>query len=81
MDWLAADRVATELMGVDFSKIGYLTYCANAGTLGEGDLSKIEIVGPALADHIKKYQLPKNWDEQILWQQPMPKAPGSHSKS
>jgi uncharacterized protein (DUF362 family) len=81
MDWLAADRVATELMGVDFSKIGYLTYCANAGTLGEGDLSKIEIVGPALADHIKKYQLPKNWGDQILWQQPMPKAPGSYSKS
>ena len=24
MDWLAADRVGAELMGVDFSKIGYL---------------------------------------------------------
>ena len=43
-DWLAADRVAVELMGIDFAKVGYLNYCAQAG-LGEGDLQKIEIVG------------------------------------
>ena len=30
--------------GIDFAKIGYLNYCAQAG-LGEGDLKKIEIVG------------------------------------
>jgi len=39
-DWLAADRVAVELMGIDFAMIGYLNYCAEAG-LGEGDLHKI----------------------------------------
>ena len=27
-DWLSADRVAVELMGIDFAKIGYLNYCA-----------------------------------------------------
>ena len=70
LDWLAADRVAAELMGVDVSKIGYLTYCAQAGDRGEGDLSKIEIVGPAIKDHVKNYRLPNSWNQIISWQQP-----------
>jgi uncharacterized protein (DUF362 family) len=74
LDWLAADRVATELMGVDFSKIGYLTYCAQTGTMGQADLSRIEILGPVLKDHIRKYQLPKEWDQLVTWQQPIKKT-------
>jgi uncharacterized protein (DUF362 family) len=74
LDWLAADRVATELMGIDFGHIGYLTYCTQSGTLGQGDLSKIEIVGPAIKDHVKKYQLPPAWDSQSSWQDPIKKA-------
>jgi len=31
-------------MGIDFSMIGYLNYCAQAGS-GVADLSKIGIVG------------------------------------
>ncbi len=71
LDWLAADRVATELMGVDFSKIGYLTYCAQAGHMGQADLSQIEILGPALKDHTRKYQVPREWDHLVTWQQPI----------
>ena len=74
LDWLAADRVGTELMGVDFSKIGYLTYCAQAGNMGQADLSQIEILGPALKDHIKPYQLPKEWDHLVTWQEPIKKT-------
>ena len=74
LDWLAADRVAVELMGVDVGKIGYLTYCIQAGDLGEGDLRKIEIVGPALKDHVRTYQLPKTWERITSWQQPMAKT-------
>ena len=70
LDWLAADRVGAELMGVDFNKIGYLKYCADAGDRGQGDLRKIEIVGPAIKDHAKTYQLPRNWDKIQGWQQP-----------
>jgi len=70
MDWLAADRVAVELMGIDFAKVGYLNYCAQIGTLGQADLSKIEIIGPAIKDHVRKYQLPDNVDEQLIWQRP-----------
>jgi uncharacterized protein (DUF362 family) len=69
LDWLAADRVGAELMGVDVGKIGYLSYCIQSGDLGQGDLSKIEIVGPALKDHIRTYQLPKTWAKITSWQQ------------
>jgi uncharacterized protein (DUF362 family) len=69
-DWLAADRVALELMGIDFAKVGYLNYCAQAG-LGEADLSKIEIVGPALKNYIKPYKLARNIDQQLIWMKPV----------
>jgi uncharacterized protein (DUF362 family) len=71
LDWLAADRVGAELMGVDFSKIGYLSYCAKAGDRGQADLSKIEIVGPAIKDYAKTYQLPRQWEQITSWQSPM----------
>jgi uncharacterized protein (DUF362 family) len=74
LDWLAADRVGAELMGVDVGKIGYLTYCIQSGDLGQGDLNRIEIVGPALKDHIRTYQLPKTWEKITSWQQPVAKA-------
>jgi uncharacterized protein (DUF362 family) len=66
-DWLAADRVAAELMGIDFGKIGYLNYCGRAG-LGETDLARMDIIGPALSDHIKTYKLAANLQEQLVWQ-------------
>mgnify|MGYP001304068962 CR=1 FL=1 len=61
-------------MGVDFSKIGYLNYCAQAGRMGQADLSRIEILGPSLKDHTKIYQLPKEWDHLVTWQQPIRKS-------
>jgi uncharacterized protein (DUF362 family) len=69
-DWLAADRVGIELMGIDFSKIGYLNYCTQMG-LGIADLDKIEIVGENLKDHIKKYKLNDNFDKQQEWMIPI----------
>ena len=68
-DWLAADRVAVELMGIDFSIIGYLNYCAETG-LGTADLNKIEIVGERISDHIRHYKLHENIEEQLVWMKP-----------
>jgi uncharacterized protein (DUF362 family) len=68
-DWLAADRVAVELMGVDFAIIGYLNYCGQAG-LGITDLSKIEIVGENINNHIKHYKLHENIEKQLIWMKP-----------
>jgi len=59
MNWFAADRVGVELMGVDFAKVGYLNFCAQAG-LGNPDLSSIEIVGESISKHIKTYKLSNN---------------------
>jgi uncharacterized protein (DUF362 family) len=65
-DWLAADRVAVELMGIDFAKVGYLNYCAQA-KLGQADLSRIEVVGEPIAKHIKSYKLHDNVEQQLIW--------------
>jgi uncharacterized protein (DUF362 family) len=69
-DWLSADRVAIELMGIDFSKIGYLNHCTSMG-LGNSDLGKIEIIGENLKDHIKQYKLHENFDKQTDWMKPV----------
>ena len=69
-DWLAADRVAVELMGIDFSMIGYLNYCAQAGS-GVADLSKIGIVGESINKHIKPYKLHNNIEKQLILNKPL----------
>ena len=68
-DWLAADRVGIELMGIDFAKVGYLNYCGQAG-LGETDLKRIEVVGEPIARHVKTYKLAKNVEQQLQWMRP-----------
>jgi len=68
MDWLASDRVALELMGINVADVGYLNYCADAG-MGEWDLSKIEVVGQNLNDYTRKYKLNDNVEKQLIWKQ------------
>lgn len=69
-DWLAADRVALELMGIDYNNVGYLNYCADAG-MGEGDLEKIRIIGEKMEDHIHTYKLNDNIEKQLIWKEPV----------
>lgn len=68
-DWLAADTVSAELIGVGIGKVGHLTYAAQAG-MGQADLNKIEILGPSLKNHIKVYKLPANTEQLLEWQKP-----------
>jgi uncharacterized protein (DUF362 family) len=65
-DWLAADRVGVELMGFDFHKVGYLTFCAEAG-MGEADLSRIEVLGERIADHARSYRPHDTIEQQYKW--------------
>ncbi len=60
-DFIAADSVGCQLMGVDFGNVGYLTYCSNAG-IGQGDLSKIKIIGPDPAKYVKTYRMHDNFE-------------------
>ena len=66
LDWLAADRVGIELMGIDPAKVGYLNYCSQNG-MGQYDLSKIEVLGAAVKDHIKQYKLHDSVQQQYQW--------------
>jgi uncharacterized protein (DUF362 family) len=75
LDWLAADRVGLELMGIDPAKIGYMTYCSQF-KMGETDLARIEIVGAELKDHVRTYQLAPNIDQQLEWMQPYSRPGG-----
>jgi len=61
LDWLAADRVALELMGPNNYRLlntmpypACLNYCWQAG-LGEWDLAKIEVLGEPVAPNIYSY--------------------------
>jgi len=61
LDWLAADRVALELMGSNNYRLlntmpypACLNYCWQAG-LGEWDLSKIQVVGESIAGNVYNY--------------------------
>lgn len=65
-DFVAADRVGCLLMDVPFGDVGYLTYCANAG-LGQGDISKMNIIGPDPADYVKTYKLHDTFERMLEW--------------
>lgn len=61
LDWVAADRVALELMGSNSFRLlnsmpypACLNYCWQAG-LGEWDLAKIEVLGEPIAPNIYNY--------------------------
>ena len=67
-DFLAVDRIGTEIMGIpwEWEDIGYLNFCADAG-LGQGDRSKITIIGPDIGSHVRKYRLHDNIAWQLTW--------------
>lgn len=65
-DPLAADRVACEVMGVDFSKVGYLCHCSEKG-LGVADMEQIEISGYPLKECIVPFKLHSTVEQQYKW--------------
>jgi uncharacterized protein (DUF362 family) len=75
-DYIAADRVGIEAMGINPDWVGYLRYCAEAG-LGQYDLTKIEVTGPTIASVAKKYKLHPDIDRELKWMGPMKELPPS----
>jgi len=55
-DYLAVDRVGTEVMGADFDNIRYLNYLWDWG-FGEGELSNIEVLGETIENCRKQYRM------------------------
>jgi uncharacterized protein (DUF362 family) len=66
LDWLAADRIGIELMGMNYAELKYMHWCKTAGW-GEDDLGKIKTIGPDWRQHVMTYQLNPNMDNQRKW--------------
>ena len=78
-DYIAADRVALEVMGINADWPGYLVYAGEVG-LGQYDLAKIDVVGPPIASVQKKYRLHMDIDRQLQWMGPMEDLPPKMGK-
>lgn len=73
-DFVAADRVGVEAMGINPDWVGYLGFCAKAG-LGQMDLSRIEVRGARLADVTRKYRMHDDLERELRWMGPMKEVP------
>jgi len=73
-DYIAADRVGVELMGIDAKWLGYLNFCGDFG-IGQYDLSKIDIRGAKLEAVRKKYRLHTDIERELEWMGPMEELP------
>jgi uncharacterized protein (DUF362 family) len=73
-DYLAADRVGVEAMGIDPSWVGSLVYCHQAG-LGQYDLDKIDVRGVKVAEVRRTYRLHPDIEQQKQWMGPMEELP------
>jgi uncharacterized protein (DUF362 family) len=69
-DFIAADRVGLEVMGINPEWVGYLAYCGQAG-VGTYDLAKIELTGAKIADVARKYQLHPDLQRELEWMGPL----------
>lgn len=73
-DYIAADRVAVEAMGIDADWIGYLKFCHQVG-LGQYALDKIDIAGAPLEKVRRKYVLHRDIERQLQWMGEMTEVP------
>jgi len=74
VDFVAADRIAAETMGVDPEWLGYLKYSGQMG-LGQFDEGKIDVIGAKVADVKKSYRMHGDIERELQWQGPMTELP------
>ena len=73
-DFVAADRVAVETMGINPEWLGYLRFCSDFG-VGQYDMAKIEVRGEKIAAVQKKYRLHPDIERELQWMGPMTELP------
>lgn len=73
-DFVSADRVAAETMGIDPEWLGYLKYSGQIG-LGQFDPAKIDVIGAKIADVKKAYRMHPDIERELKWQGPLTELP------
>jgi len=73
-DYVAADRVGAECMGVDVNWLGWLKYIGEVG-LGQADLSRIDIRGASIASVKRDYRMHPDIELMLRWRGPMEEMP------
>jgi uncharacterized protein (DUF362 family) len=73
-DYIAADRVGVECMGINPEWMGYLRFCGDFG-VGQFDLNKIDVRGVTIAEVARKYQLHADIERELQWMGPMKEIP------
>jgi uncharacterized protein (DUF362 family) len=75
-DFIAADRVALETMGVNSDWVGYLRYCDQVG-IGNYDLARIDVTGESITAVRRSYRLHADIERELEWMGPMLDLPPS----
>ncbi len=73
-DFVAADRIGAECMGINPEWLGYVKYCGDL-LLGQFDAGRIDVIGAKVADVKKQYRLHPDIDRELQWQGPMTELP------
>jgi uncharacterized protein (DUF362 family) len=73
-DYVAADRVGVECMGINPDWMGYLKFCSDFG-IGRFDLSQIDVRGAKIEAVRQKYRLHADIDRELEWMGPMTDLP------
>jgi uncharacterized protein (DUF362 family) len=73
-DYIAADRVGVEAMGINPDWMGYLKFCSDFG-IGQFDLKKIQIRGEKVENVVKKYRLHADIERELEWMGPIQDLP------
>jgi uncharacterized protein (DUF362 family) len=73
-DYVAADRVGAETMGIDPNILGWLKYCGEVG-VGQWEIAKIDVQGAQISAVQKKYRLHADVERMMKWMGPMEEMP------
>lgn len=73
-DFVAADRIGVECMGIDPAWMGYLEWCGKVG-VGTWDRAGIEVRGEKIETVMKKYATHRDIDRMLQWQGPLNELP------
>jgi uncharacterized protein (DUF362 family) len=73
-DFIAADRVGVECMGINPAWPGYLNYCGQLG-LGNYNMDQIYLIGEKIAAVQKKYRMHQDIERELEWMGEMKDLP------